>query len=78
MNGKDAPRCVACDCDLTMEHILIEYGDFAEVRQKHYHAESLRELFREISVTEVFDLLYIITCVLKSSVESFRRQLNVR
>ncbi len=33
-NGENVPICVACDCDLTVEHILIECGDFAEVRQK--------------------------------------------
>ncbi len=34
MSGEDIPRCVACDCTLTVEHILIECGDFAEVRQQ--------------------------------------------
>ena len=41
MTGEDVPRCVACDCDLTVEHILIECGVFAEVRQTYFDAENL-------------------------------------
>ena len=45
---------MACHYDLTVEHILIESGDFAEVRQR-YDAEGLPQLFQEIRVTCVFD-----------------------
>ena len=61
MNGEDVPvlRCVACDCDLTVNYIiLIECGDFTEVRQRYYDAENLRQLFQESSVTDVFDFLW--------------------
>ena len=57
MSGEDVPKCVACDCDLTVEHILIECGDFAAVRQIYYDAESLQQQFQEIRVTYVFDFL---------------------
>ena len=46
--NEDIPRCVACDYSLTVEHILIERGDFAEVRQRYYEAESLQQLFHEM------------------------------
>ncbi len=58
MNGEGIPRCVACDCNLTVEHVLIECGDFAEVRQQYYEAESLQQLFQETNVTYVFDFLH--------------------
>ena len=45
---------MACDRDLPVEHILIECGDFAEVRQTYYDAESLQELFQEILVTYIY------------------------
>ena len=54
---EDVLRCVACDCDHTVEHILIECGEFAEVRQRYYDAENLQQLFQEISVAYVFDFL---------------------
>ena len=50
MNGEDVPRCVACDCSITVEHILIECGDFAEVRKRYYDAESLQQLFQQINL----------------------------
>ena len=53
MNGVDIPGCVACDCYLTVEHILIECGHFAEVRQRFYEAENSQQLFQEINVTDI-------------------------
>ena len=49
---------MACDCDLTVDNILTECGDVAEVRQRYYDAENLQELFQKISVTYVFDFLH--------------------
>ena len=47
MNGEDVSRCVACDCDLTVEHIRIENRDFAEVRQRYYDARIYNNYFRK-------------------------------
>ena len=47
---------MACDCNLTVKHFLIECEDFAEVRQR-YDAESLLQLFQQINVIYVFDFL---------------------
>ncbi len=58
MNGEAVPTCVDCDCNLTVEHILLECGDFPEIRQRYYDAEDLQQLFHKISVTYVFDFLY--------------------
>ena len=58
MNGEDVPRRVACDCDLTVEHIRIECGNFTEGRQIYYDAESLQTLFCQINVTYAFDFLH--------------------
>ena len=57
VNGADVPRCVSYDCDLPVEHILIECGNFAEVRQRYYDAEKLQQLFQEISATYVLNFL---------------------
>ena len=42
---------------VTVEHILIEYGNSAEVRQRYHDAENLQQSFQETSVTYVFDFL---------------------
>ncbi len=54
MNGEDVPRCVPCDSDFTVEYILIECGNMAEVSQRHYDTKNL-QLFHEISVIEECD-----------------------
>ena len=53
MNGEDVPRCVACGCDFTVEHILIECGDLSEVRQRYYDAETSQKLFYDFCVTYI-------------------------
>ena len=47
---------MACDCDLTVEHIRVEFNDFAEVRQRYDDAGNSQQLFRAISATYVLDL----------------------
>ncbi len=51
MNGEDVPRCVACDCNLTVEQILIECGDFAEVMQRYCDVESLQHMYIHMYLT---------------------------
>ena len=62
MNVEDIPRCVARDCDLTVNYLHVET---VEVSQIHYDAENLRQLFLKITIIDVFDFLYclfMITC----------------
>ena len=60
VNGEDVPRGVACDCYVTVEHILIECGSFAEVKQRYYDFENIRQPFQEINVVGIFDYLQYI------------------
>ena len=48
---------MTCSCDLTVQHILVECGDFMEVRQRHYDTENIGQFFQEISVVVVFIFL---------------------
>ena len=59
MNGEYVPRCVACDCNLSVEHILNKCAGLTEIRQRYYYAENLQQLFQKISVICVFDLCKI-------------------
>ncbi len=45
MNVEDVRRWVACGCELTVEHILIDCGDFAEVTQRYYDAENVQQSY---------------------------------
>ncbi len=55
LNGEDASICVTCNCHPTVEYILIECGEFAEVNERR--AENSRQLFQE-NLTEVCDFLH--------------------
>ena len=46
LSAEDPPVCVACDCRLTVKHILLECADFREKkRTKYFNLDSLYTLF---------------------------------
>ena len=45
LKGEDPPQCTACDCQLTVKHILFECVDFIVSRNRHFSVNSFRELF---------------------------------
>ena len=51
--------CIGCDELLTTEHkiILLICSDLIEIRQSHFTAQSLHELFQEISPEKIFNFL---------------------
>jgi ribonuclease HI len=55
--GEDPPMCIACQEQITVEHILITCVDFSEVREKYYSAKSLQYLFNSIDPTEILNFL---------------------
>ena len=36
LKGEDPPQCTACDCQLTVKHVLFECVDFIESRNRHF------------------------------------------
>ena len=49
--------CIGCDELLTIQHILLTGSSFIEIRKSHFTAQSLRELFQEISPEKIFNFL---------------------
>ena len=54
LKGEEPPMCFCCDESLTIKHILLICSDLIEVRQSHFAAQSLHELFQEISPEKIF------------------------
>jgi ribonuclease HI len=48
LKGEDRPRCVGCDEDLTVKHVLLDCVDFATQRAKFYSSPSLKHLFTQV------------------------------
>jgi hypothetical protein len=44
----NAPFCVACNGNFTVQHFLLECHDFSQARNRFYHVNSLKELFNTI------------------------------
>ena len=49
--------CISCDELLTIKHILLTCSDLIEIGQSHFTAQSLGELFQEISHEKIFNFL---------------------
>ena len=48
LSGDDLPECGTCQCPLTVKHILVECIDVKDVRNKHFVASSIKDLFDSI------------------------------
>ena len=57
LKGEEPPWCVPCHQPLTVKHLLIDCWDLHDVRHKHYTADSLRTLFRDVPPWTIMEFL---------------------
>ena len=50
---QDAPECIQCNEYLAIKHILLDCIDFQLIREKHYNADSMYNLFDTVSIDSV-------------------------
>ena len=55
--GDDLPECGTCQCPLTVKHILVECVDHNDVRNKHFVASSIKDLFDSIEAHKIIDFI---------------------
>ena len=48
LKGEDRPRCVGCDEDITVKHILLDCVDFSDQRPRFYSSSNLKHLFTQV------------------------------
>ena len=48
LKGEDRPRCVGCDEDITVKHILLDCVDFSDQRLRFYSLPNLKHLFTQV------------------------------
>ena len=58
LKGEDPPQCIACDCQLTVKHILFECVDFIESRNRHFNVDTFRELFEKVPPDSILSYLH--------------------
>ena len=57
LSGDDLPECGTCQCPLTVKHILVECVDLKDVRNKHFVASSLKDLFDSVEAHKIIDFI---------------------
>ena len=57
LSGDDLPECDTCQCPLTVKHILVECVDLKDVRNKHFVASSIKDLFDNIEAHKIIDFI---------------------
>jgi len=51
------PECGTCQCPLTVKLILVECVDLKDVRNKHFVASSIKDLFDNIEAHKIIDFI---------------------
>ena len=57
LQGEEQPHCVGCDAPFTVRHILLECGDFAQVRNNCFHVLNMKQLFQDIHIDSIMTFL---------------------
>ena len=57
LNKENAPECTHCQCLLTVEHILLQCQFFNDIRERHYKADTLKQLFSDILPVNIINYL---------------------
>jgi len=55
--GDDLAECGTCQWPLTVKHILVECVDLNDVRNKHFVASSIKDLFDNIEAHKIIDFI---------------------
>ena len=56
LSGDDIPECGTCQCQL-VKHILLECVDLNDVRNQHFVASSIKDLFDNIKAHKIIDFI---------------------
>ena len=57
LSGDDLPECGTCQCPLTVKHILVECANLKDIRNKHFVASSIKDLFDNIEAHKIIDFI---------------------
>ena len=54
LKREEPPYCFGCDTFFTVRHFLLECGDFSHIRNKYFHVDTIRQLFNDVPIDNVF------------------------
>ena len=54
LKREEPPFCFGCDTLFTVRHFLLECGDFSHIRNKYFHVDTIKQLFNDVPIDNVF------------------------
>ena len=54
LKREEPPYCFGCDTLFTVSHFLLECGDFSHIRNKYFHVDTIKQLFNDVPIDNVF------------------------
>ena len=57
LSGDDLLECGTCQCPLTVKHILVECVDLKDIRNKHFVASYIKDLFDNVEAHKIIDFI---------------------
>ena len=54
LKQEEPPYCFGCDTLFTVRHFLLECGDFSHIRNKYFHVDTIKQLFNDVPIDNVF------------------------
>ena len=51
------PHYVGCDAPFTVRHFLLKCGDFAQVKNKCFCVDNMKQLFRDVYIDSIMPVL---------------------
>ena len=54
LKREEPPYCFGCDTLFTVRHFLLECCDFSHIRNKYFHVDTIKQLFNDVPIDNVF------------------------
>ena len=54
LKREEPPYCFGCDTLFTVRHFLLECGDFSHIRNKYIHVDTIKQLFNDVPIDNIF------------------------
>ena len=54
LKREEPPYCFGCDALFAVRHFLLECGDFSNIRDKYLHVDTIKQLFNDVPIDNVF------------------------
>ena len=58
LKKEDPPKCIGCDCRLTIEHILFDCAESFEKKNRQFNVNSFKELFEKVPRSSILFYLH--------------------